>query len=141
MEGGNFCEGARRSKTPPPPLTMTDSALMFETAAKELGLHRSPQPISNASRPYTNPEGLTLGGCQYCGFCERNGCEANAKAGPHVCILPKLREDPKFTLRPRSWVSRLLYDKAARKVTGVVFTDTRTGEEYEQPAEIGRAHV
>jgi gluconate 2-dehydrogenase alpha chain len=134
IEGGNIFEGPRQSEYPTPPLTMTDSALIFETAAKELGLHPFPQPISNASRPYTNPEGLTLGGCQYCGFCERNGCEANAKAGPHVCILPKLREDPKFTLRPRSWVSRLLYDKAARKVTGVVFTDTRTGEEYEQPA-------
>jgi gluconate 2-dehydrogenase alpha chain len=134
IEGGNIFEGPRQSEYPTPPLTMTDSALMFETAAKELGYHPFPQPISNASRPYTNPEGLTLGGCQYCGFCERNGCEANAKAGPHVCILPKLREDPKFTLRPRSWVSRILYDKAARKVTGVVFTDTRTGEEYEQPA-------
>jgi gluconate 2-dehydrogenase alpha chain len=134
IEGGNIFEGPRQSEYPTPPLTMTDSALIFETAAKELGLHPFPQPISNASRPYTNPEGLTLGGCQYCGFCERNGCEANAKAGPHVCILPKLREDPKFTLRPRSWVSRILYDKAARKVTGVVFTDTRTGEEYEQPA-------
>ncbi len=73
---------------------------------------------------------------QYCGLCERNGCEANAKAGPHVCVLPKLREEPKFTLRTRSWVSRLIYDKAARKVTGVVYTDTRSGEEYEQPAGI-----
>src|SRR5262249_21357177 len=56
------------------------------------------------------------------------------KAGPHVCVLPVLRADPKFTLRARAWVSRLSYDKAAKKVTGVVFTDTRTGEEYEQPA-------
>ena len=86
------------------------------------------------SQPYTNSEGLTLGGCQYCGHCERAGCEANAKAGPHVCVLPVLRADPKFELRPRSWVSRLTYDKNAKKVTGVVYTDTRTGEEYEQPA-------
>ena len=91
---------------------------------------------SNASRAYTNIEGLALGACQLCGFCDRNGCEANAKAGPHVCILPKLREDAKFELRTRSWVSRLLYDKAAKKVQGVVYVDMRNGEEYEQPAGI-----
>ena len=51
-----------------------------------------------------------------------------------IRVLPLLRLDPKFTLRARSWVSRLIYDKAAKKVTGVVYTDTRTGEEYEQPA-------
>ena len=78
--------------------------------------------------------GLTLGACQYCGHCDKSGCEANAKAGPQVCILPLLRAEPKFTLRARAWVSRMIYDKAARKVTGVVYTDTRTGEEYEQPA-------
>jgi gluconate 2-dehydrogenase alpha chain len=134
IEGGNIFEGPRQNEYPTPPLKMTASALLFEKAAKELGYHPFPQPISNASRAYTNSEGLTLGACQYCGFCERNGCEANAKAGPHVCVLPLLRLDPKFTLRARSWVSRLVYDKAARKVTGVVYTDTRNGEEYEQPA-------
>ena len=134
IEGGNIFEGARSKDYPTPPLIMTESGLMFAKVAKEFGYHPFPQPASNASRPYTNSEGLTLGGCQYCGFCERNGCEANAKAGPQVCVLPLLRADPKFTLRDRAWVSRLNYDKAAKKVTGVLFTDTRTGEEYEQPA-------
>jgi gluconate 2-dehydrogenase alpha chain len=134
IEGGNIFEGARSNEYPTPPLIMTESGLMFAKVAKEFGYHPFPQPASNASRPYTNSEGLTLGGCQYCGFCERNGCEANAKAGPQVCVLPLLRADPKFTLRDRAWVSRLSYDKAAKKVTGVLFTDTRTGEEYEQPA-------
>jgi gluconate 2-dehydrogenase alpha chain len=136
IEGGNIFEGPRSNEYPTPPLIMTESGLMFAKATKELGYHPFPQPASNASRPYVNSEGLTLGGCQYCGFCERNGCEANAKAGPQVCVLPLLRSEPKFTLRSRSWVSRLSYDKAARKVTGVIFTDTRTGEEYEQPAGI-----
>ena len=136
IEGGNVFEGPRQNEYPTPPLKMTQAALMFEKAAKELGYHPFPQPISNASRAYTNTEGLTLGACQYCGFCERNGCEANAKAGPQVCVLPLLRQEAKFTLRSRAWVSRLLYDKAAKKVTGVVYTDTRNGEEYEQPAGI-----
>jgi gluconate 2-dehydrogenase alpha chain len=134
IPGGNVFEGSRSNEYPNPPLKMTQSALMFEKAAKELGYNPFPQPISNVSRPYVNSEGLTLGECQYCGHCDKSGCEANAKAGPHVCILPVLRAEPKFTLRSRSWVSRLLYDKTAKKVTGVVYTDTRTGEEYEQPA-------
>src|SRR5256714_1824124 len=134
IEGGNVFEGPRQNEYPTPPLIMGESGLMFSKVAKELGYHPFPQPASNASRAYTNSEGLTLGGCQYCGFCERNGCEANAKAGPQVCVLPLLRAEPKFTLRDRAWVSRLSYDKAAKKVTGVLFTDTRTGEEYEQPA-------
>jgi gluconate 2-dehydrogenase alpha chain len=136
VAGGNPFEGPRQNEYPNPPLKMTHSALLFEKAAKDLGYHPFPQPISNSSRPYTNSEGLTLGGCQYCGHCDRNGCEANAKAGPHVCILPVLRADPKFTLRARSWVSRLIYDKAAKRVAGVAYTDTRTGEEYEQLAGI-----
>jgi len=134
IEGGNFFEGPRSNEYPTPALKMGLPATMFATAAKELGYHPFPRPACNSSQPYVNSEGLTLGACQYCGFCERTACEANAKAGPHVCVLPKLRDDPKFTLRPRAWVSRLIYDKAARRVTGVVFTDTRTGEEYEQPA-------
>src|SRR5262245_33379279 len=134
IEGGNIFEGPRQNEYPNPPLKMTESALMFEKAARELGYHPFPQPISNSSRPYVNNEGLTLGACQYCGHCDKSGCEANAKAGPQVCILPLLRAEPRFTLRARAWVSRMIYDKGARRVTGVVYTDTRTGEEYEQPA-------
>jgi gluconate 2-dehydrogenase alpha chain len=136
VDGGNVFEGFRSSEYPTPALKQGLSGLMFDKAARDLGLHPFPQPVSNASRPYTNIEGLTLGGCAYCGFCDKNGCEANAKAGPHVCVLPRLREDPKFELRTHSWVSRVLYDKAGKKVTGVVYTDTRNGEEYEQPAGI-----
>jgi gluconate 2-dehydrogenase alpha chain len=51
-----------------------------------------------------------------------------------VTLLPVLLSDPKFELRTRAYVSRILYDKAAKRVTGVIYTDTRTGEEYEQPA-------
>ena len=78
----------------------------------------------------------TLGACEYCGHCERFGCEANAKASPNVCILPALLADPKFELRTHAQVKELVYDKAARKVTAVRYVDTRSGEEYEQPAGI-----
>ena len=134
MAGGNVFEGVRQNEYPTPPLTQNLSGEMFAKTAASMGYSPFPRPASNCSRPYTNFEGLTLGACQQCGFCDRNGCEANAKGGAHVCILPVLRADSRFELRTRAWVSRLVYDKAARRVTAVVYTDLRTGEEFEQPA-------
>jgi gluconate 2-dehydrogenase alpha chain len=68
-------------------------------AARSLGYHPFPCPSSNASEPYTNFEGITLGARQYCGHCERFGYEANAKASPNVRILPTLLSDKRFELR------------------------------------------
>jgi hypothetical protein len=62
--------------------------------------------------------------------------ETNAKASPLVCVLPALMQDKNFELRTQSYVSRLIYDKQAKKVRGVVYIDRRTGEEVEQPADM-----
>ncbi len=102
--------------------------------AKKLGYHPFPQPSANASEAYTNPEGATMGQCVYCGFCERYGCESNAKASPNVNILPVLLPDPRFELRTHAYVKKLNYDRQAKKVQSVTYVDTRSGEEYEQPA-------
>ncbi len=45
-------------------------------------------------------------------------------------------QDPKFELRTQAYVKELIYDKAAKKVRGVVYIDRRTGEEIEQPADL-----
>ena len=77
-----------------------------------------------------NIYGVPLGACEYCGFCGRNACEANAKAATPTHIMPALRSDPKFELRTRAFVSKLVYDKAGKTVTGVLYTDMKPGEEY-----------
>ena len=136
VEGGNVFEGPRENEYPNPPLAPTMAGELTERAAKTLGYHPFPGPAANASEPYTNPEGVTLGACQYCGHCERFGCEANAKGTPDVCILPVLLADNRFELRTHAYVKELVYDRAARKVTAVRYVDTRSGEEYEQPAGI-----
>lgn len=136
IEGGNVFEGARANEYPNKPLVMSQAGVIFTRATRELGYHPFPTPASNASAPYVNPEGLTIGQCEYCGHCEYFGCEANAKASPNVCILPVLMRDPRFELRSNAYVSRLNYDKAARRVRGVVYVDRRTGEEIEQPADL-----
>jgi gluconate 2-dehydrogenase alpha chain len=136
MPGGNPFEGPRSDPYPNKPIKTGLGPDLFGAAAKSLGYHPFPLPVATASAPYVNPEGVTLGACEYCGHCNRTACEANAKASPNLNVMPPLRADPKFELRTRSFVSRLIYDKAARKVTGVAYTDMRTGEEFEQPAGI-----
>lgn len=134
IDGGNVFEGPRSDEYPNKPIKSSEGGLMFATAAKSLGYHPFPVPASNSSAPYTNIYGVTLGACEHCGFCSRNTCEANAKASSTVAIMPVLRLEPKFELRTRAFVSKLIYDKQGKKVTGVLYTDMKTGEEYEQPA-------
>ena len=136
VDGGNVFEGPRQNEYPNPPLARSLAGTIMDQASRSLGYHPFQAPSSNASETYTNPEGMTLGACEYCGHCERFGCEANAKASPNVCVLPALLADSKFELRTNAQVKELVYDKAARKVTAVRYIDTRSGEEYEQPAGI-----
>src|SRR5262245_22974167 len=110
---------------PNKPLKSSAGGLLMAEAARSLGYHPFPIPVSNSSAPYTNPEGMTLGACQYCGFCGRTGCEANAKASSVVTLMPALRADQKFELRNRTFVSRLVYDKTALQVTGTDYTYMR----------------
>src|SRR5882672_1335385 len=126
LPGGNPFEGPRSDHYPNKPVKTGLGPSIFGDAAKGLGYHPFPLPVATASAPYVNPEGLTLGACQYCGHCNRTACEANAKASPNITVMPVLRAEPKFELRTRAFVSRLVYDKAARKVTGVVYTDMRS---------------
>ncbi len=85
---GNPFEDPRARDYPLPPLVSNLAGQMFDKTATELGYHPYLRPTANASRPYTNPDGMKLGQCQYCGFCERFGCEANAKGSPHITVIP-----------------------------------------------------
>ena len=136
ISGGNPFEGPRSEHYPNKPIKTAVAPAMFGAAAASLGYHPFPTPTATSSAPYVNPEGITLGGCEYCGHCNRTACEANAKASPNVNIVPVLRTEPKFELRTRAFVTRLNYDKQAKRITGVLYTDMKTGEEYEQPAGI-----
>jgi gluconate 2-dehydrogenase alpha chain len=136
VAGGNPFEGPRSDHYPNKPVKSSHAGSLFGEAAKSLGYHPFPAPIAIASAAYRNNEGIALGACEYCGFCNRMACETNAKASANSTVMPVLREDPKFELRTRAYVTKLIYDKPAKKVTGVLYIDLRTGEEYEQPAGI-----
>ncbi|EJL28828.1 GMC family oxidoreductase [Brevibacillus sp. BC25] len=126
--------GKRSSPYPIPPMRTTPSMKMFADAAKKKNLHPYILPSANLSQAYTNPDGVARAACQYCGFCERFGCEYGAKADPVVTVIPVAKKTGKFEIRTHSHVRRILH--TGNKATGVLYTDVTTGEEFEQPADI-----
>ncbi len=133
--GGNPFEGWRSSEYPTPPLKQGLGATLFAEAARKLGHSPFPQPASNLSEAYTNPLGIRMGQCSYCGFCERFGCGNYSKASPQTCVLPALLRLPNFTAQTESEVLRINLDSTGKRATGVTYVDT-SGEEWEQPADI-----
>jgi gluconate 2-dehydrogenase alpha chain len=136
QEGGNPFEGPRQREFPTPPLPPTYAAHLFGEAAGALGYHPFPRPSANLSEPYTNPDGQRLGRCIYCGFCERFGCEANAKSSAHITVIPAALDSGRFDLRTRANVLRVNLDSTGSRATGVTYIDLGTGEEIEQPADL-----
>jgi gluconate 2-dehydrogenase alpha chain len=134
--GGNPFEAPRASEYPLPPLKTILAAELFADAAQKQGFHPFPRPSANASQAYTNPDGSRFGQCQYCGYCQRFGCEANAKGSPHMTVIPIAMRNPNFELRTHSWVTKVTKDSTGKRATGVSYTNLMTGEEYEQPASI-----
>jgi gluconate 2-dehydrogenase alpha chain len=134
QSGGNPFEAPRARDYALPPLSPLLATEKFDVAAKKLGYHPFPLPSANASRAYTNPDGSRFGACQYCGHCQRFGCEANAKGSPHMTVIPIAMKNPNFDLRANMWVTRVLKDPGGKRVTGVTYTNLLTGEEFEQPA-------
>jgi gluconate 2-dehydrogenase alpha chain len=135
QSGGNPFEGPRRREYPNPPMQMTYAPTLFAQAAKDLGYQPFPCPSANMSRAYTNPLGVQLGQCSYCGFCEKFACGNYSKASPQTTILPVLMRKDNFTLKTECEVLKVNLDSTRKKATGVLYIDAQ-GEEWEQPAEL-----
>lgn len=132
--GGNPYESSREKDYPLPPLQQGLSDILFDETTKRMGYHPFPRPTANASQSYKNPDGAEFGACQYCGYCERFGCESNAKGSPHFTVIPIALRHSNFKLHTNSWVTQINKDTNGKRVTGVNFTSTVTGEQFEQPA-------
>jgi gluconate 2-dehydrogenase alpha chain len=109
--------------------------MLFARAAESMGYSPFPQPSGNLSRPYTNPLGVTLGACTYCGFCEWFGCGNYSKASPQTAILPALLRRTNFEARSRCEVMQINLDSSGTRATGVTYVDAN-GQIVEQPAEL-----
>ena len=135
QEGGNPFEGARSRPYPTPAMKQGYGHALFAEAAKQLGYKPYPQPSGNLSQAYTNPLGVKLGQCTYCGFCEWFGCANYSKASPQTTILPVLLRKSNFEARTECEVMRINLDRSGKWATGVTYVDT-SGEEWEQPADL-----
>jgi mannose-6-phosphate isomerase-like protein (cupin superfamily) len=121
--GGDPHESPRSREYPTPAQKEHFSGALFRKAANSLGYHPFPQPSSNLSQPYTNPEGLKLNTCVFCGFCERYDCEHYAKSTPQTFILPVLLANSNFELRSGCQVQRINLDSTKKRATGVTYID------------------
>ncbi|MFX3673203.1 MAG: GMC family oxidoreductase [Paenisporosarcina sp.] len=130
----NPLPGSPQIKYPNPPMIETPVTKLFKEASKRLGYHPYHMPSNNLSQAYTNPDGIARGACQYCGFCERFGCEYGAKASPVVTVLPVAKKTGNFEVRTHSVVRKVLHTNG--RASGVLYVDTRTGEEFIQPADV-----
>ncbi|MBY7144688.1 GMC family oxidoreductase [Virgibacillus sp. NKC19-3] len=126
----------RENPWPTPPLKETPGLKLFKEAAKNLDLHPFQIAAGNLSEQYENPDGQTINACMYCSFCTRHGCDFGAKSDPLQTVIPTALEHDNYELRTRAYVRRVLYDDDNKKATGVMYVDERTGEEFEQPADV-----
>lgn len=135
QEGGNPFESPRSSDYPLPPLQQTLNGVLFAETARKMGYHPFPRPAANASKAYTNPYGMQLGPCNYCGFCERFGCLNYSKASPQTCVLDALKLRENFSYRTQAEVLRIDLAADGRTATGVYYAD-ENDEEVFQPADL-----
>ncbi|MBB6449149.1 gluconate 2-dehydrogenase alpha chain [Geomicrobium halophilum] len=130
----NEMTAPRSTEFPTPPMKETPAIRLFKETASDFGLHPYHGASANLSEAYTNPDGQTIQQCQYCSFCERFGCDYQAKSDPIITVIPTAKETGNFELRTHANVRRISYD--GERTDGVYFVDTRTGEEFFQPADI-----
>ncbi len=134
-EGGNPFEAPRSNDYPMPPLPQTVDSNKFADAARKMGYHPYPRPSGVASKAYTNPYGMQLGPCNFCGFCERFGCYQYSKSSPQTCILDALKRKENFEYRTNAEVLKIELAADGKTAKGVTYMDAN-GEEVYQPADM-----
>ncbi|WP_318617692.1 GMC family oxidoreductase [Sporosarcina sp. YIM B06819] len=124
----------RSSDYPNPPMKESPAIRLFMDTTKKMGYHPYRVPAGNLSQAYVNPDGEQMNQCMFCSFCSHYGCDFGAKSDPLVTVLPTAMKTGNFEARTGAYVRRVLYKGG--KATGVLYTDTMTGEEFEQPADV-----
>ena len=115
IAGGNVFEAPRQREYPLPPLADDQSGLLFDEAAKKLGLHPFSAPHAIISQPYMGRQA-----CTYCGFCQAFGCHVGAKSSILVTKLPEADATGNFKLITNAMCYRVNSDNSGR-ATGVSY--------------------
>lgn len=117
LAGANPFEAPRSKPYPLPPMPVKSSGVLFERAARKMGLHPFPAPLAVLSQPYQG-----RAACVHCGFCESFGCEMQAKSSTLVSVIPVAEETGRCEIRPNSYVRKIEINAHGR-VTGAVYFD------------------
>src|SRR5699024_6286013 len=107
---------------------------LFKEATEEMGLHPYQMASANMSEKYTNPDGETINQCLFCAYCTMYVCDFGAKAEPLVTVILTAQKTGKSEFRTHALVRRVLHEDG--KATGVLYVDTRTGQEFIQEADV-----
>jgi gluconate 2-dehydrogenase alpha chain len=115
VAGGNMFEAPRQRDYPVPPLADDQSGMLFDEAARKLGLHPFSAPHAILSQPYKGRPG-----CSYCGFCQAFGCHIGAKSSILVTKLPDADATGNFSVISNAMCYRINSDNSGR-ATGVSY--------------------
>jgi choline dehydrogenase-like flavoprotein len=124
--GANPFEGPRSKPYPLPPMPVKSSGVLFDRAAKKLGLHPYPAPMAILSQPYQG-----RAACVHCGFCEYFGCEMRAKSSTLVSVIPIAEKTGRCEVRPNSYVRKIEIDAHGR-ATGAIYFDANRREVFQR---------
>jgi gluconate 2-dehydrogenase alpha chain len=133
IAGGNVFEGPRAREFPVKPNPDTEAEALFRKAALDLGYHPFPGPTANLPSAYKNPDGVQRVNCNFCGYCERFGCEVGAKADPTVTVIPVALKTGRFKIIDHANAFAIRND--GKSGQSVLYYDA-TGRVREQPADV-----
>jgi choline dehydrogenase-like flavoprotein len=126
LGGANPFEGPRSKPYPLPPMPAKSSGVLFERATRKLGLHPFPAPVAIISQPYRG-----RAACVNCGFCERFGCEMQAKSSTLVTVIPTAEKTGKCEIRPNCYVRKIETDHTGR-VSGAIYFNEKRQEVFQR---------
>ena len=126
LAGANPFEAPRSKPYPLPPMPVKSSGVLFERAAKKLGLHPYPAPVAILSKPYHGRSA-----CANCGFCESFGCEVQAKSSTLVTVIPLAEKTGCCEIRPHSYVRKIETDEHGQ-VSGATYFDADRREVFQR---------
>jgi choline dehydrogenase-like flavoprotein len=126
LAGASPFDPPRSKPYPAPPLPVKSSGVIFEKAARKLGLHPFPAPMAILSRPYRGRNA-----CLHCGFCEGYGCEVRAKSSTLATVIPEAERTGRCEIRADCYVRKIEVDKNGR-ATGAIYFDARRREVFQR---------
>jgi len=126
LGGSNPFDGPRSKPYPLPPMPVKSSGVLFERAAKKLGLHPFPAPVAVISQPYRG-----RAACVHCGFCESFGCEMGAKSSTLAALIPGAVKTGRCEIRPNSYVRKIEVGNDGR-VRGAIYFDDAGREIFQR---------